>query len=389
VRYLWLSGDVPYPSDSGRRAYSAGLSESVASTGVEVIGLGLADARTEIPDCRVDWRPLPAHGRPGAIRRMFSRWPSMAVDRRVPSYRRAVEDLGTAAHIDVVIVDHLQMAWAPAGLGSRELPVVYVSHNHEATVRRGVAAGEPWTSARKPALAYDAERAARAERRLVESATVVSAITESDATRYRNQRATDVVVVPPGYGGTRCGSRTIDAAVPRVAVMVANLDWHVKQTNLRRLLAVADPLFAQAGVTLRLVGPAPDDFVAAVSPTLRATEFVGHAPALDDELAQARVGLVFEPEGGGFKMKCLDYVFRRVPIVALAGSVEGLPLEPGAEYLSFESTEDLARGVIALIDDVGRCEQLQERAFRRCSGAFDWADRGEILVAHIAEAAAR
>jgi hypothetical protein len=298
VRYLWLSGDVPYPSDSGRRSYSAGLSESLAMSGNDVIGLGMADPVDRPPDCRVDWRTVPATPDPTATRKLLSRWPAMAVHRRTPPYRRAVREMLETVDVDVVVVDHLQMAWALHELADTDLPpalpVVYVSHNHETSVRRQIAAHEPWRSVRKPLLAYDAARAALAERHLVRSAAMVSAITQSDAQTFREAGATDVVVVPPGYLGTRRDCRRIDATVPRAAVMVTHLDWHVKQANLRRLLTAADGRFARSGIDLRIVGPIPDSLREELAPGLQATELVGRVDSLDDELARARVGIVFE-----------------------------------------------------------------------------------------------
>lgn len=389
VRCLWLSGDVPYPADSGRRAYSAGLSEALAAAGVGVIGLGSLDPPTETPDSGVDWHGVAVTSGPGSARRLFSRWPAMAVVRQTPGYQHELRQVLDAEDVDVAVVDHLQMVWAVPVLEKRSVPIVYASQNHEASIRRRFAAGIPWSSPRRPVLAYDAERAARAEGRLVRASRIVTAITESDARAYRADGAEHVVVVPPGYSGTRSDARTLDEHVPRDVIMVSNLDWHVKQANLRRLLAVADGKFADAGITLRIVGPAPQTLVEELAPRLRATEFVGRVPSLETELAKARVGIIFEPDGGGFKLKSLDYVFGRVPMAVLSGSAEGLPLEPDRDYLSFESAEALARGVIELVDDVERCQTLQQRAFDRCADAFDWADRGKLLAAALTERVVR
>jgi polysaccharide biosynthesis protein PslH len=73
--------------------------------------------------------------------------------------------------------------------------------------------------------------------------------------------------------------------------------------------------------------------------------------------------MVADPTGGGFKLKTLDYIFNRVPIAAMSGSIAGLPLTPGLHYLSFESIRELAQGVVAVIDDIERLNSLQRAAY--------------------------
>ena len=91
------------------------------------------------------------------------------------------------------------------------------------------------------------------------------------------------------------------------------------------------------------------------------------------------MGLIVEETGGGFKLKSLDYVFNRVPIAAIKGSMAGLPLVAGLHYLSFEAMQELAQGVAAVIDDIERLNSLQRAAYERCDTAFNWQDRGRIL----------
>src|SRR3546814_10693449 len=51
--------------------------------------------------------------------------------------------------------------------------------------------------------------------------------------------------------------------------------------------------------------------------------------------------------GGGFKLKALDYVFNRLPILALEGSVAGMPMQHDdgilfyRDYRSEEHTSEL------------------------------------------------
>ena len=118
----------------------------------------------------------------------------------------------------------------------------------------------------------------------------------------------------------------------------------MKQANLAAFVGVADPIFAAAGVKLAVAGAAPPDLAARIARSTDATTLLGRVEDLQELLAETRVGIVAEPLGGGFKLKVLDYVFNRVPIAALDGSIEGMPLQPGTDLLVFDDAPRLGRG---------------------------------------------
>jgi glycosyltransferase involved in cell wall biosynthesis len=209
---------------------------------------------------------------------------------------------------------------------------------------------------------------------------LVTTITAGDARRFEHDApAAHVLVVAPGYSGTRRADREIGPSTPRRATVVTSLDWHVKQANLEAFLTVADPMFERAGIELQVIGRAPADYARRLASSTNATVFVGTVDSLDETLAASRIGIVAEPLGGGFKLKTLDFVFHRVPIATLEGSVDGIALEPDESVLEFADAESLVRGVIEVIDDFPRLNALQERAYATCATDFDWPKRGEKL----------
>jgi len=90
-----------------------------------------------------------------------------------------------------------------------------------------------------------------------------------------------------------------------------------------------------------------------------------------------------ERNGGGFKLKVLEYVFNRIPVFALSGSFAGVPLIHNDSVMLFPDHAALAHGVLEAIDDVERLNRLQERAYAACRGRFDWASRGRQILSAI------
>ena len=74
-------------------------------------------------------------------------------------------------------------------------------------------------------------------------------------------------------------------------------------------------------------------------------DFVGLVDDVRPYMRQARLALVPDLLGG-FKLKGLDYVFNRLPILAMRIALPGMPLEDGTNIGLFDSHAALADGVV-------------------------------------------
>jgi glycosyltransferase involved in cell wall biosynthesis len=212
----------------------------------------------------------------------------------------------------------------------------------------------------------------------------VTAITPEDLQLYRRRRCDKPMgVLTPGYRGRRLPERRISADLPRRAVIVGSYDWIAKRMNLEEFVDVADPLFAEQGAELQAVGSAEKRFLDRLRQKATATCFTGTVPDVTRYIDEARIAIVPERNGGGFKLKVLEYVFNRIPVFALSGSFAGVPLIHNDSVMLFPDHAALAHGVLEAIDDVERLNRLQERAYAACRGRFDWASRGRQILSAI------
>jgi glycosyltransferase involved in cell wall biosynthesis len=395
MRVLWiLSTDPNRPAD-GQLTYSLSSIEALAAAGAEltVVHLGTrAPARATAAGAHpIQWRPAATANR-NRLRSVVSPLPAMAYTAASPEFRRVL-DAELAHTWDAVVIDHVQSGWALKVLAGKVSPstvLVHSSQNDERTVRSRIATGTSGNPAARLVLELDARKVAALEDRILRRVDLVSAITESDAAAFRARRPRlQTVVLPPGYDGTRVAHREITAAVPRRAVVAGSLMWRVKQFDLLSLLEVADARFAAAGAEIVVIGAAPPEFEAEVVRDTKATTMVGRVDSFATAFADARLALVSEPNGGGFKLKTLDYVFHRVPMVVQAGSVTGLPLGHGDGLLEYASVDALVDGALHALDDLETLNRLQNDAYARCEHEFAWTTRGEQLRDAITAAQAR
>lgn len=388
LRCLWISAEVPEVPRTGLHRYSMGVRRGLVEAGVdlEVVGLGRPqDQGAGVPRT---WL-VPGELR-GGLRSITSLLPNVAFACKQPLIA-AVEYHLARRQWDAVVIDHLQTAWAvQVALQHRNASpprVVFLTHNHEAVVRREVANSHRAFDPRGAILRLDAHKAGRLERRAVDAADVVTCITEEDASSFRRRApGARFVVLPPGYEDPRIHAKPAEQR-RRQVVVLGSFDWHVKAENLRRFLQVADPIFAGANIELVVIGAVPDQ--ATADPAgLRATTFLGWAPSIAAALEHARIGIVAEAKGGGFKMKCLDYIFHHVPIAAVDGTAAGLGLQPGSEMLTAPDPARLCRMIADAVDDPVRLNTMATYAYRSARDRFDWHRSGRLLAELLAQPSA-
>jgi glycosyltransferase involved in cell wall biosynthesis len=224
------------------------------------------------------------------------------------------------------------------------------------------------------------------ERRLLREVDLVSAITVEDEQALRAHRSDgNTLTLTPGYDGSVAPERVIDASVPRRAVIVGSFQWVVKRENLARFVEHADARFAANGIELVVAGDVPDDLKETLLANSSATRFEGFVTDLAPFLAQARIAIVPELIGGGFKLKFLDYIFGRVPVATLDAAAAGLPTRLREDLITSNDFDGLTSAIIEHIDRLELLNRLQTAAFEQARTLYRWEDRGLQLQQRIAE----
>jgi glycosyltransferase involved in cell wall biosynthesis len=381
MRCLWITRQDPRPADSGELIYSLGLLKALAARpGLEITVLAHEGKSSAGKGPAVTWElhgSIPA----GRLKSLASPLPADAYRLGNPIQRAALRRLLDRPW-DWVVIDQAACAWALPQLPPQQR-VVYLSHNHESSVRRQVAADGGGSLPLRAALRWDAVKYARMEAALCRRVALVSAITPRDAAAFRSENpGTPVCVLPPGYDGTIPAGepRPITADTPRAVVLAGAFEWIAKRRNLEAFLKAADEPFQRAGIGFEVVGKADPAWFAELSRRHPWANFTANVPSVAPYLDRARIGLIPEALGGGFKLKALDYVFRGLPLASVEAALSGVPVDPATEAIAAADPAALARAVAARIDDLAFLNRAATRALAACRDAFRWDDRGTTLA---------
>lgn len=390
MKCLWISRDQPFPLDAGDKIYSANLAGALAEAGVAVSFLGFAAAASDplsLPPAGspVRWLPVPGAKR-GQLSALFSTLPMAGAIHDTAAYRRAL-DTQLQETWDAIVIDSYGSGWAlkhylaARRRSDKAMPVlVHVTHNQEGALWRDMVVNSEATAPKKLALWQNWLKVRALERFVVRHVDLTTAISSEDAAALgalAPERPT--VVLTPGHSGPRQAERVIDASCPKHVVLIGSFRWVVKQENLRQFIELADDAFHRHGIAFDVIGDVPEALLAELKPQVKATRFHGFVDDIAPYFARARLAVVPEVIGGGFKLKFLDYIFSRLPVATITSAAAGLPADIRSKLLC---RPDLATLVAAIVDHIDRLDilnDMQSGAFKAADRFFDWRDRGSEL----------
>jgi glycosyltransferase involved in cell wall biosynthesis len=388
ISILWLGRMIPIPLNAGDRIYSAQLAGAVARQGAHVVFLGLKnpdDQTGRLADLepQVRWKVVP--GTPNAkLIALLSNLPMVGARFATKEYRKAVAQELETSDYDVVVLDQYGMSWAVPyvqKMARNRIPLVHVSHDFETKVTDQIARSFTGNLLRKFLLKENARKTRLAEVYLARSSNFLVTLTDEDRAAFNEiNPLLACLVLRPGYAGIKLRARIFNEAVPRRAIIVGSFSWIAKQMNLERLLEAAGSIFTQHQIELHVVGVVPEPLLSRLRSHFPWVVFCGFVDDLGEEFRNARIALVPEEIGGGFKLKILDYIFSRVPVAAVEAALNGIPDELKNQFIVESSIGGLLTTIVAVIDDVDRLDVMQNRAFKLAEDLFSWNANGRRLL---------
>ena len=259
----------------------------------------------------------------------------------------------------------------------KRIPSLLVTHNVEAMSRTGMAERAQNFLVRK-AFQLDFAKVAWHEKSALCRFDAVTAITPDDAAYMRAIVGKEVLAVVPGYDGVRLANHTITAETKRQVIVLGSFMWEAKRQNILNLVQAATKRFTQANITLKIVGMAPVSLIEAMK-EFPFVEITGAVDSFEEHLLESRIAIIAEGVGGGFKLKSLDYVFHKLPMAILNGSISGVPITAGTHFLGYDTVDELVGGIVTEIDNLDKLNGVADAAFCACKNAFDWDSRAQSL----------
>lgn len=377
-----VSSDLPFPPMSGARIRTLNLALRLARrhriTFISHPGEDSAEGARFLREHGIETlladRPVAAKSGLGFYIRLAANLaspiPYSAAAHGDESLRRAVRSHARRRRPDVWQLESTVLADVLADLV--DAPRVIDAHNVESMIWRRLYECE----ASSPKRWYIREQWRKfegLERRAFGGATRVTAVSEQDAALIRGRfGARNVSVVDNGIDRAFFESVRPNPD-PKAMLFLGSLDW---RPNIDAVGLLLDRIFpavvaAEPSARLRIVGRKPPGALVRRAREMPGVEIHADVPDVRPFLATSGALVVPLRIGGGSRLKILEALACRLPVISTPVGAEGLELIPGKHYASVEA-EDMAEEVLAHIRDPGIGRSMVESGRDLVLDRYDW-----------------
>lgn len=311
--------------------------------------------------------------------------PDMAYRLASPAMHAALSRLLAQTRLDVIQFEGIEMIpYLPtvlAHVGQNSSPViVFDDHNAEYLLQKRVFESDLRVPRRWPGAAYSLiqwQKLARYEAWACRRADAVVAVSEQDAAALRRLvPGFEVTVVPNGVDvGTYASFQNATPLLPPHSLLfTGTMDF---RPNVDAVLWFADHVWERVRVAVPdvqfyIVGQRPHRRLDALRGR-SGIVITGGVPDTRPYFADAEVYVIPLQSGGGTRLKVLEALAMKKPIVSTTMGCDGYPLTSGREVILADDPAGFAQAVIALLNDPARRKALGEAGFAFAQ-RYDWAN---------------
>jgi glycosyltransferase involved in cell wall biosynthesis len=382
-KVLMLTGALPYPLTTGAKIRTFNLLKRLADEfDIDLLTVITDESEKEyiayIEAIGVSCHYLILPGQSGLFKKAtdaFLSWilsePYLTRHYRSKPYRKRLDKLLAATNYDVIHCDAISMTPNFQGLDKRRL--ILTQHNIEQVIWAGYVkrAGNPLMHVY---YRNQHRKIERLESRLNDTYGHVVTVSANDkqilSQFYPDDRITVVEngVDPATYENDRpLGERS-------GIVFTGSLDWMPNIDGLTWFACDIYPLLRTTvpGLQIKVVGRRPSFRLMDILSTRTAVTVHADVPEIQPFLHEARVMIVPLHIGGGSRLKILEAMASRLPVVATAKGAEGLDVEHGKNILIANEPEKFAGALIDVLNDDSLHQRLAEAGLELINARYSW-----------------
>jgi glycosyltransferase involved in cell wall biosynthesis len=277
---------------------------------------------------------------------LFGRWPYTLTRYRNAELPGVLRALAAELKPALAIVNHLHLGTYLEDLG--DVPVVLRAHNLEHALMRRYADRLGWRPAGLYARAQ-VGRLRRAETEIARRAALVLAIQSGEAAElHALAPRTPVEVLPVGVDLSRYPEP--HPREPPVVLLAGSYIWPPNVDGAIQFMRKGWPRVTARvpRARLRVVGKNPTRSIHRAADAI-GVEVVGYVDSMAEEFARATVFVVPLWAGAGARVKIVEAMAARVPIVATRLAAGGLDLKAGEHYAPGDTPGELGSQIATLL----------------------------------------
>jgi glycosyltransferase involved in cell wall biosynthesis len=190
----------------------------------------------------------------------------------------------------------------------------------------------------------------------------------------------NISVIPNGISIPKNNPVRKVVTPPRL-LFVGGLNWYPNQDAIHHFLGEVWPLIkiANSEVSVDIIGRLPSKKMLNYANNDKRIRVHGYVNDISSFYERASIYICPIRDGGGTKLKILDALAHRVPLVADSIACEGLDIDHGVHALMSRTPGDMANNVLLLLRRPDIALQLQENGFDLVTNRYDFTFIGKTL----------
>lgn len=384
LKILYLTKVYPYPpATAGDAVYSRGIIEALA-TKTDITVLSAENRSSHEKNSLIQWIST-GQQKNGKIGSILSKFPLISWKNATRLFYQILNK-ELQKSWEAIVLDNVGLAHALDSVQKYKnqrpsVKIFYVSHECEYQTRKSKYDAYGLNPIKKIMASIDLQKIKEYENRLLRECDIVTVINIADVKIFKDI-APEKKYLPfsPGYNGNIIQYRKIDNTTPRKILLLGGRKSEQKKQILLDWMSVSYEVILKSGIEVVVAGDMDNNLKDTMREKYPKVTVCGFVDDLTGLIQTARMGLIVDTVGGGFKMRLLSHIFERLPIVGLSNAISGLPTIEGKGYIGAPTLETLLDKVLTSIDDVELLNQLQNQAFEDCITEYSWDSRSELFV---------
>lgn len=286
----------------------------------------------------------------------FSKYPAKISNRRTKGMIQTVKNILGQEHYDAVVINKFCLSYLIEEIKDYKGRKIFIAHEVEEQLTESTYKYQT-NCIKRWAYYADWLKTRYYEKRYLAQFDALTAICDLDKELFgKTLPNMKIDVLPPVIDLSTTG-----LAINKVEnrfIICGTFHWGPKRQNLMMLLASKNiGMFKKSGHELLIVGYANKPDVDYVNSHYEGIQMTGPVESVAPYYEKARIAIVPELAGGGFKLKITEAVRYSKPIVAIKGSVTDKDMLPGKHYIEAVDFDDL---IIKAVELMGQPDKQKE-----------------------------
>lgn len=385
MNVLMISPQVPYPLVGGAKIVTYNTIKYLSQLGINLTLLSIADnCSKNIPElekyCRVSLVPVKtSNSKLGIIRSFFSSIPytiSKYISRAVLT---ELDRLILSNRFDLVHIEHLHMAYCGQYVASKySLPVLLRFHNVESVILRRYLNFEK-DPFRQLFIRFQYERLYNYEKKIIKYFDKCIMISERDKeiVEIINPQV-KVTAINPGMDIISSKRQPVQ---PHEILFVGTMDWLPNEDAMLWFTNLVFPLIQQEikDIKLVLVGSNPSFKIRSLSSGTTIT-VQGKVRDVRPYHERASVFIVPLRSGSGIRIKIIEALLMKVPVVSTTIGAEGMGLKNEKHIRIADDEVSFAQAVVSFLSEPGYAKRVSQRGYVFARENYDPYRKAEQFV---------